>query len=156
MKTCQGRIDGTGLRVAVVASRFNGTVAERLLSGAIDALRQHGVAEDAIEVVRVPGAFELPLATQLLAARGDLDAIVALGALVRGETPHFDFIAGWVVAELGRQSVEYQLPIALGVLTTNTIEQGLARSGGNHGNKGAEAAVTALEMANLRRTLGHR
>ncbi len=155
MKTSQGRVEGTGLRVAVVASRFNSVVTERLLAGALDALREHGVAEDAIEVVRVPGAFELPLATELLAARGDLDAIVAIGAVVKGETPHFDYICGWVVGELGRQSVAQRLPIALGVLTTNTVEQGLARSGGDHGNKGAEAAVTALEMANLRRTLDH-
>jgi len=153
MKTSVGRVDGIGLRVAVVASRFNSAVTERLLSGALEALRQHGVAEEAIEVVRVPGAFELPLAVELIAARGDLDAIVSIGAVVKGETPHFDFIAGWVVAELGRQSVQHRLPIALGVLTTNTVEQALARAGAGHGNKGFEAAVTALEMASLRRML---
>ena len=153
MKTAEGRVDGTGLRVAVVASRFNRAVTDRLLAGALDALRQHGVAADAVEVVRVPGAFELPLAAELLAAHGRLDAIVALGAVVKGETPHFDFIASWVVAELGRQSVQHRLPIALGVLTTNTVEQGLARSGTGRGNKGFEAAVTALEMARLRQQL---
>jgi len=153
MKTSVGRVDGIGLRVAVVASRFNSAVTERLLSGALEALRQHGVAEEAIEVVRVPGAFELPLAVELIAARGDLDAIVSIGAVVKGETPHFDFIAGWVVAELGRQAVQHRLPIALGVLTTNTVEQALARAGAGHGNKGFEAAVTALEMASLRRML---
>lgn len=139
--------------MAVVASRFNSLVTDRLVGGALDALRQHGVADDAVEVVRVPGAFELPLATELLAARGDVDAIVALGAVVKGETPHFDFIAASAVNELGRQCVTHRVPIALGVLTTNTIEQALARSSGDHGNKGAEAAVTALEMANLRRML---
>ena len=154
MKTAEGRVEGTGLRVAIVASRFNSVVTERLLAGALDALHRHGVADDAIEVVRVPGAFEIPLATRLLAARGDLDAIVSLGALVKGETPHFDFISSWVVAELGRLSVEQRLPIALGVLTTNTVEQALERSGAKHGNKGFEAAVTAIEMANLRKAFG--
>lgn len=140
---------GARLRVAVAVSRFNSVVTERLLDGAVDALKQHGVADDAIEVADVSGAFELPLLAEFYARSQRVDAIVALGAIVRGETPHFDMIATWVVAELGRLGVAHRLPIALGVLTTDTLEQALERAGGAHGNKGAEAAVVAIEMANL-------
>lgn len=154
MKTYEGKVDGTGLRVGVVVSRFNGAITQRLLAGAAEALRQHGVDEEHIEIVRVPGAFEIPQSAKLLAASGRFDAVVCLGALVRGETPHFEYIAMAVVNEIERLAVEYDLPMALGVLTTNTVDQGLARSGAGHGNKGHEAAVTAIEMANLRRALG--
>lgn len=148
-KTHERNLDGAGLRVGVVAARFNSVVTERLMAGALDALRSHGVAEQAIEVVHVPGAFELPLPTAMLAASGRVDAIVCLGAVIKGETPHFDFIAGWVVGEIGRLMVAHRLPIALGVLTTLSLEQALERSGAKHGNKGYEAALTAIEMANL-------
>ncbi|MBX3023370.1 6,7-dimethyl-8-ribityllumazine synthase [bacterium] len=143
--------DGSRLRVGVAVSRFNSVVTERLLAGALAALAQHGVADAAIEVAHVSGAFELPLLADLYARSRRVDAIVALGAVVRGETPHFDMIATWVVAELGRLGTAYHLPIALGVLTTDTLEQALERAGGAHGNKGAEAAVVAIEMANLAR-----
>lgn len=144
---------GSGLRIGVVASRFNEVVTDRLLAGALEALAKHGVPGDRIEVAQVPGAFELPVIAELMAVRGQVEAVVCLGAIVQGETPHFDMIAQWVVAELGRLSVAHRLPIALGVLTTNTLEQALERAGGRHGNKGFEAAEVALEMANLARQL---
>lgn len=147
----QGEPNGAGLRIGVVASRFNQVVTERLLTGALEALRRSGVAEDDVQVVHVPGAFEIPLLADLLASSGRFDGVVCLGAVIRGETPHFDFIASWVVAEIGRLMVANRVPIALGVLTTNSIEQALERSGGKHGNKGYEAAMTAIEMVNLRK-----
>ena len=143
--------DGSRLRVGIAVSRFNNVVTERLLEGALEGLKKHGVADAAIEVAHVSGAFELPLLADMYARSHRLDAVVALGAVVRGETPHFDMIATWVVAELGRLSIVHRLPVALGVLTTNTIEQALERAGGSHGNKGYDAALVAIEMANLAR-----
>jgi 6,7-dimethyl-8-ribityllumazine synthase len=151
VKRHEPSLDGTGLRVGIVVSRFNNVVTDRLLEGALDGFRRHGVADDRIEVASVPGAFELPLAATLMAASARVDTIACLGAVVRGETPHFDMIAIAVVDELEHLSVAHRLPIALGVLTTNTIEQALERAGGTHGNKGYDAALVALEMANLRR-----
>lgn len=144
-------LDGSTLRVGVIVSRFNEVVTERLLEGALDGLLRHGVADRRIDIAHVPGAFELPIVAELMATSQRIDAIACLGALVRGETPHFDVIAHWVVAEIGRLSVVHRLPMALGVLTTNTIEQALERSGGTHGNKGYDAALAAIEMANLAR-----
>lgn len=144
-------LDGTALRVGVAVSRFNSVVTERLLEGALDGLQRHGVAEAAIELGYVPGAFELPLLAECYARSGRLDAIVCLGAVVRGETPHFDMIAHAVVAELARLSTAHRLPVALGVLTTDTVEQALERAGGRHGNKGYDAALVAIEMATLGR-----
>jgi 6,7-dimethyl-8-ribityllumazine synthase len=144
---------GTRLRVGIVVSRFNQVVTDRLLAGALDGLHRHGVADENVEIASVPGAFELPLAAVLMADGRRLDAVVCLGAIVQGQTPHFDMIAQWVVAELGRLSVSSRVPMALGVLTTNTIEQALERSGGTHGNKGYDAALVAIEMANLARQL---
>lgn len=153
-KKYRGKLDGSGLRIGVVVSRFNGVVTERLLAGALDALRRHGVAEEDIEVAEVPGAFEIPLPAKQLAASGRVDAVVCLGAVIRGETPHFDYICTSLFPALTRLIIEERLPVALGVLSTNTIEQALERSGGTHGNKGAEAAEAAIEMANLRKALG--
>jgi len=153
MTTHKGKLDGAGLRLGVVTSRFNSIVTERLLKGALDTLREKGLAEDDIEVVHVPGAFEIPVAVRWLADCRRVDAIVCLGAVVRGETPHFEYIAGAAVSEICRLSVESGLPIALGILTTNNMEQALARAGADQGNKGREAAITAIEMANLRRVL---
>jgi 6,7-dimethyl-8-ribityllumazine synthase len=144
---------GDGLRVAVVLARFNESVTERLLAGALDALAQHGVASDAIDVATVPGAFELPLCAQRLAATGRYDAIVCLGAVIRGETPHFDFVAGEAARGIADVSRRHDLPIAFGVLTTDTVEQALARAGGERGNKGFEAALTALEMVQMLRVI---
>jgi 6,7-dimethyl-8-ribityllumazine synthase len=151
MRQYQTSMDGSRLRIGVGVSRFNNVVTERLLEGALDGLKKNGVPDTAVEVAHVPGAFELPLIADLYARSHRLDAIICLGAVVRGETPHFDMIAQWVVAELGRLSTEHRLPIALGVLTTNTIEQALERAGGAHGNKGYDAALVAIEMANLAR-----
>ena len=147
-------LDGSALRLGVVVSRFNSAVTDLLLEGALDGLHRHGVADGRIEIASVPGAFELPLIAALMAASGRIDAVVCLGAVVRGETPHFDMIAQWVVAEIGRLSVANRIPMALGVLTTNTIEQALERAGGRHGNKGYDAALAAIEMANLARQVG--
>ena len=147
------KLNGDGLRIAIVVSRFNSIVTERLLDGARQALREHGVGDASVEVVEVPGAFELPLPAKLMADSGRFDAIVCLGAVVRGETPHFEYISAAVVAELNRVMVDHGIPVTLGVLTTNDIEQALERAGGKHGNKGAEAVLTAIEMANLRRSL---
>jgi len=144
-------VDGSGLRVGIVVSRFNTVVTERLLEGALECLRSHGVADGAIEIAHVPGAFELPLAAEWFACSQRIDGVVCLGAIVRGETPHFDMIAQWVVAELGRLSVQHRTPMGLGVLTTETVEQALARAGGTHGNKGVDAALAAIEMATLAR-----
>lgn len=149
-----GSLDGTGLRVGIVVSRFNRTVTEALLVGALEALAEHGVAAEDTVVVRVPGAFEVPFAARRLAGAGVYDAILCLGAVVRGETPHFEYIAAEVTRGIGRIVEDHRLPIAFGILTTDTIEQALARAGEGHGNKGYESAVTAIEMARLGRLLG--
>lgn len=147
-------LDGTSLRVAVVCSRFNEVVTERLLRGALAGLSECGVPDDCVEVANVPGAFEVPLVAEKYAASGRFDAVVCLGAVVRGETAHFEFISDFVVNEIGRIMVRHGVPMSLGILTPNTIEQGLARAGGQHGDKGREAAATAIEMANLLRAIG--
>ena len=149
----ESSLDGSGLRIGVVVSRFNSVVTERLLEGALDGLRRHGVAEDRIRVASVPGAFELPLCAQRLAMTGRYDAIVCLGAVVRGETPHFEFVAGEAAAGISAVARRYDLPVAFGVLTADTMAQALARAGGDVGNKGYEAAVTALEMAQVLRVV---
>jgi len=154
LRELTGSLDGQGVRVGIVVSRFNRTVTEQLLSGALEALAHHGVASDDVLIARVPGAFELPFAARRLAASGRYDALICLGAIVRGETPHFEYIAAEVTHGLGRIVADHQIPIAFGVLTTNTIEQALARAGQGHGNKGYEAAATAIEMARLAKLLG--
>ena len=140
-------------RFAIVVARFNSFVVESLLSGAIDTLTRHGVKEADIQVVRVPGAFEIPLLVKKLAASGNHDAIIALGTVIRGGTPHFDYVAGECSKGLASLSLEYGIPIGNGVLTVNTIEQAIERSGTKAGNKGAEAAMSALEMVSLLRNL---
>ncbi len=151
--TYDKNLEGKDLRIAIVCARFNEVVTEKLLQGAVETLAERGVNDETIEIARVPGAFEIPLITEHFARSGRFDAIVCLGAVIRGETAHFDFISDFVVNEAGKIMVRHGLPIALGVLTPNTVEQGLARAGGQHGNKGKEAAETALEMANLIRTV---
>ena len=142
---------GEGLRIAIVVARFNQAVTNLLLAGTLEALGRHGVAADAIDVAWVPGCFELPLCAQRLAGAGRYDAIICLGAVVRGETPHFEFVAGEAARGVAEVSRRFDLPLAFGVLTTDTMDQALARAGGDHGNKGFEAAVTALEMVQLLR-----
>ena len=138
-----------GVRLGIVVARFNEAVTGPLLEGALAALRERGIADDAIDVATVAGAFELPLCAQRLAMSGRYDALIALGAVVRGETPHFEYVAGEAAAGLTRAALQHDLPIAFGVLTTDTMEQALARAGGAHGNKGYDAAVTALEMVGV-------
>ncbi|MEB2285523.1 MAG: 6,7-dimethyl-8-ribityllumazine synthase [Myxococcales bacterium] len=148
-----GALEGRDLCVGIVVSRFNRSVTAPLLAGALEALAAYGVGDDDIVVAHVPGAFEIPFAAQALARSGRYQALVCLGAVVRGETPHFDYICDEVTRGVGRVVAEYRVPVAFGVLTTDTIEQALARAGEGHGNKGYEAAVTAIEMARLARVL---
>jgi 6,7-dimethyl-8-ribityllumazine synthase len=149
VRELQGRPDGAGKRFAIVVSRFNRAVTESLLDGAVEGLTAHGAVPDAIDVVRVPGAFEITLAAEQCAVSGVYAAIVCLGAVVRGETPHFEFIAREVSRGVNEVACRHRVPVAFGVLTTDNLEQALARAGSGHGNKGFEAAVTALEMADL-------
>jgi len=144
---------GEELRIGIIVARFNQAVTDALLTGALEALHQHGVSDDAIDVVIVPGAFELPLCAQRLAATGRYDALVCLGAVVRGETPHFDYVAGEAARGVGEVARRFDLPVSFGVLTTDDMPQALARAGGGHGNKGYDAAVTALEMVQVLRAV---
>jgi 6,7-dimethyl-8-ribityllumazine synthase len=145
----EGSFDGRRLRVAVVVGRFNETIGKRLLEGALDGLKRNGVADQDISVTWVPGAFEIPLVAHRLARSGEVDAVVALGAVIRGETAHFDYVAGHSSNGIGRASVETGVPIANGILTTENTQQAEDRAGGKMGNKGFEAALAAIEMANL-------
>jgi 6,7-dimethyl-8-ribityllumazine synthase len=149
MPTYEGSFDGRRLRIGVVVARFNETISKRLLEGAVDSLRRHGVAEQDITIVWVPGAFEIPLAAHRLAASNEIDAVVCVGAVIRGETAHFDYVARNASDGIGRASLDTGVPITNGVLTTEDVAQAEARAGGKYGNKGAEAAVAAIEMANL-------
>ena len=144
-----GTPDMAGKHVAIVVSRFNERVTQKLLDGAVDALERHHGARENIEVVWVPGAWELPAATRALLATERYDAIIALGAVIRGETPHFDFVAGEASRGLADAGADFDVPIGFGLLTTDTVEQAEARAGGAHGNKGWDAALAALEMINL-------
>lgn len=137
----------------ITVARFNGFIVDRLLDGALDALRKHGVEDRDITIVKVPGAFELPLAVKKLAIDSDCDAVIALGAVIRGGTPHFEYVAGQCAKGLAHVSLESGMPVAFGVLTVDTIEQAVERAGADSGNKGAEAALTAMEMVSLLRRL---
>jgi 6,7-dimethyl-8-ribityllumazine synthase len=152
-RTFNGTAGGDGLRIGVALARFNQLVTDRLLAGALEALARHGVAEDAVDVATVPGAFELPLCAQRLAATGRYDAVVCLGAVVRGETPHFEYVASEAARGIADVARRHDIPVAFGILTTDTVEQALARSGGERGNKGYDAAVTALEMVQVLRAI---
>lgn len=152
--TIEGTLSGLGLRLAIVASRFNGLVVEPLIAGAIDAIVRAGGSADTIAIVRCPGAWELPQVVRRVIARGGVDAVVALGAVIRGATPHFEYVAGEAAGGLGRIAEQSPIPIAFGVLTTDTLEQALDRAGGKAGNKGFDAAMTAIELATLYRALG--
>ena len=153
MSTREGRLDGSAIRVALVVSRFNDLVTAKLLSGAEDCLERHGCTSERRVVVRVPGAWEIPQAAKKIAAAGGVDAIVALGALVRGETPHFDYLAAQVARCLAQIGLDSGIPTIFGVLTTDTVDQAMARAGAKTGNKGWDAALAALEMVNLFREL---
>lgn len=148
-RTFEGSYEGRHLRVAVVASRFNETISARLAEGALDCLRRHGVPEEFLSLTWVPGAFELPSVAKRIAQSGEVDAVVCVGAVIRGDTAHFDFVAGHAMNGIGRAALDTGIPITAGVLTTETVEQAADRAGGKAGNKGFEAALAALEMANL-------
>ena len=153
LKIFEGELLARDLRFAVVAARFNDMVVDALVRGAVDVLKRHGATEKQIEIVRVPGAFDIPIVARKLALSRRYEALIALGAVVRGQTPHFDYVAGECASGLARIALESGVPIAFGVLTTDTMEQALDRAGGKAGNKGADAALAAIEMANLLRRL---
>ena len=152
-RSFEGDHNAEGLRFAVIASRFNDEIVDGLLRGALDCLSRHGAADDAVSVYRVPGAFEIPTLAAKLIDFGGIDAIVTLGCLLRGDTPHFDFISAQVTNDLSRVATEAKFPVAFGVITCNTLEQAVERSSSGSGNKGWEAALAAIEMANLWRAL---
>ena len=149
----EGALDSKGLKFAVVVARFNSFVTERLLAGALDALYRTGCAAGDVEVIRVPGSWEMPVVVGELVRQKRHDGVICLGAVVRGETPHFDYIAGEAATGLAQLAASSGMPVAFGVLTTNTMEQAIDRAGGKAGNKGYDAAMTAIEMANLMRRL---
>jgi len=149
MNTIEGNLIAGNGKFAILVARFNSFIVESLLEGALDTLKRHGVDEKSIEIIRVPGAFEMPIAAQRLASQKKYDAIIALGAVIRGGTPHFEYVAGECVKGLAQVSLNADIPVAFGVLTVDSIEQAIERAGTKAGNKGAEAAITALEMVNL-------
>jgi len=153
IRVIEGDLQARDLKFALVASRFNEFVVDRLVKGAIDALRRHGASDAQIDVVRVPGAFEMPPVVRKLAMSRRYDAIVALGAVIRGDTPHFQYVAGECASGIARVASDTGVPVGFGVLTVETIEQASDRAGGKSGNKGADAALAALELANLLRRL---
>jgi len=152
-RTVQGKLDAKGLKISVIASRFNDFITDRLIDGAVDCLVRHGAQEDQITVYRVPGSFELPLAAKKVVSAGNVDAVICLGALIRGQTPHFDFIASEVTKGIAQISLDSGVPVTFGVITADSLEQAVDRAGAKVGNKGFEAASGAIEMVNLIREL---
>ena len=152
VRVIEGDLQGQGVKVSIVVSRFNSFITDRLLEGALDALRRHGVEEKGITVIRVPGAFEIPLGVQRAAGQ-KVDAVIALGALIRGGTPHFDYLSAEVTKGVAQVMLDTGIPVSFGVLTTDTVEQAIERAGAKSGNKGAEAAQSALEMVSLLRRM---
>ncbi len=155
-KIIEGNLTGEGKRFALIVSRFNDFISDKLLSGAVDALVRSGVKDDDIEVIKVPGAFEIPLIAKKVAVKKAHDAVICLGAVIRGATPHFDYVSAEVSKGIAAVGLETEVPIIFGVVTTDTIEQAIERAGTKAGNKGWSAAITALEMADLVTTLGNR
>lgn len=153
IKTIEGTLRVHNARFCLVVARFNSFIVESLLSGAVDALKRHGAEDADMTIVRVPGAFEMPVTIEKIAAKGDYDAIIAIGAVIRGGTPHFDYVAGECVKGMAQVSLKYGVPVAFGVLTVDTIEQAIERAGTKAGNKGAEAAQSAIEMVNVLKQL---
>lgn len=148
-KVLEGTITAEKFKFAVIVSRFNDFISSKLVEGAMDALKRHGASDDNITLVRVPGAFEIPIAAKRLAAKGDFDAIICLGAVIRGATPHFDYVASEVAKGVAVVSLDSNVPITFGVLTTDNLEQAIERAGSKAGNKGWDAAMAAMEMASL-------
>jgi 6,7-dimethyl-8-ribityllumazine synthase len=153
MKTYEGELQAKGLKFAVIVSRFNDFITNKLLSGSIDALVRHGASEKDIEVIKVPGAFELPLAAKKVAEKKSYDAVICLGTIIRGATPHFDYVAAEASKGIATASMDSGIPIAFGVVTSDTIEQAIERAGSKSGNKGWDAAMVAIEMAQLLKKL---
>jgi 6,7-dimethyl-8-ribityllumazine synthase len=153
-KVYQGNLIGTGLKIGIVISRFNEFITSKLLSGALDALDRHDVNDEDIEIAWVPGSFEIPVAADKMASSGQYDAVICLGAVIRGATPHFDYIAAEASKGIANVGLKAGLPVIFGVITTDTIEQAIERAGTKIGNKGADAAEAAIEMANLFRSMG--
>lgn len=153
MATYEGNFMASGMRIAVVAARFNETITRALLDGALDCLRRHGLDDAGVDVAWVPGAFEIPVTAKRLAASGEVDAVICLGAVIRGDTPHFDYVAGEAASGVTRAALDTGVPVIFGLLTTDTVEQATSRAGGKLGNKGFEAAMTAIEMVDLLRQL---
>ncbi|MDP2322774.1 MAG: 6,7-dimethyl-8-ribityllumazine synthase [Gammaproteobacteria bacterium] len=153
MRMLEGQLIARDVRIVILAARFNELIVRNLVDGAVDALKRHGAGEPDIHIVRVPGAFELPLAAQQLARSHRYDGITALGAVIRGQTPHFDFVCTECAAGLNRVSLEHGVPVGFGVLTCDTVDQALDRAGGKSGNKGADAVLATLEMVHLLRQL---
>lgn len=153
-KVIEGNLIGTGLKVAIIVARFNEFINSRLLSGAEDALKRHGVEEENIDVIWVPGAFEIPLTAQKVAQKGVYDTVITLGSVIRGATPHFDYVSNEVAKGVAQAGMQTGVPIIFGVLTTDTIEQAIERAGTKAGNKGYDSAMTAIELSNLYREIG--
>jgi 6,7-dimethyl-8-ribityllumazine synthase len=156
VKTLQGAFVGTGKKVAIVASRFNDFIVQSLVKGAVDCLVRHGASEDDVTVVRVPGAFEIPPVAQRLAESGAYDAVVCLGCVIRGDTPHFDYVAGEASKGIARAAAKTGVPVIFGVVTSENLEQAVERAGTKGGNRGADAALSALEMIDLYAQIGKR
>ncbi|THB69296.1 MAG: 6,7-dimethyl-8-ribityllumazine synthase [Gammaproteobacteria bacterium] len=153
IKVTEGDFSVQGAKFAIISARFNNFIVDRLVEGAVDTLKRHGVSESEIEIFKVPGAFELPLATKKIIATEKFDSVIALGAVIRGATPHFDFVASECTKGLANVSIDADIPVSFGVITTDTIEQAIERAGTKAGNKGAESAMTAIEMVSLFRNL---
>jgi len=154
IKTIEGGLTLHGKRFGLIAARFNSFIVDSLVNGAIDTLKRHGATDGDLTLVRVPGAFEMPIVAARMAVSGDYDVIIALGAVIRGGTPHFDYVAGECTKGLAQASLQHDVPVAFGVLTVDSIEQAIERAGTKAGNKGAEAAMSAIEMVNLLENLG--
>ena len=149
----EGKVDAQGLKIGIVVSRFNHFITEKLLEGALDGVTSHGGEDQNITVVRVPGAFEIPLVAERMAASGKYDALVCLGAVIRGDTPHFEYVSDAVTRGIGKTIRDYRIPVGFGILTTNNVQQAMERAGSKDANKGYEAALTAIEMASIIRQI---
>ena len=145
----EGKLNAKGFRFAIVVSRFNSFITDRLVEGALDALRRHGADDSKVDIYRVPGSFEIPLAAKLVARKKEIDAVICLGAVIKGATPHFHYVASEVTKGIAQSSLELEKPIAFGIITSDSIEQAIERAGTKAGNKGYDAAMSAIEMANL-------
>ncbi len=154
MKIIEGNLDGKGLKIGLVVGRFNDLICDKLREGAIDALVRHGVSSDDISVLKVPGAFEIPVVADKLASSGNVDAIICLGAVIRGSTPHFEYVAAQAAKGIAQVALAHRIPVIFGVITSDTLDQALERAGAKMGNKGFSAAESAVEMANLLKNIG--